>query len=230
MDEPPDGEPDPRSRVLIGMVTDGATGTPPRGYYERKAEGWCVYGACQRRADGWPDPTHYYCQQHRVKVLRRKAKAAVAERHSLRDAGKCRTCRKPSATYRCLACSIKDRSKLVSSRVLMGMVTDREAQIAAATRTHDDGRTRYHGQQKRGQQPKWQLNMQDLRHVTQDFAKFSEYLNVLSTPEAQKRHKSDLRAAELEIASIGESVSRRLDDILERLGHFKQKHGPRDGE
>lgn len=109
-------------------------------------------------------------------------------------------------------------------------VDNRSAAIASATRTHEDGRTRYHGQQKRGQQPNWKLNLQDLRHVAEDFETFSQGIETLATPEAQQRHKSDRTSYELAVAHVGERMSRRTDDILERLGHFKQRHGKRDGE
>lgn len=112
-----------------------------------------------------------------------------------------------------------------------GVVTDSHATaIVAATRKDATGRTRYHGQQKRGQLPKWKLNLQDMRHVREDFNTFEQAINMLATPEAQQMHKSDRQKAELATAAVGERMSRRTDDILERLGHFKQRHGKREGE
>lgn len=96
---------------------------------------------------------------------------------------------------------------------------ERSAQIAAATSKDSDGRVRYRGQQKRGQQPKWQLNLQDVRHVRMDFETFEKAVRILATPEARQRHAGDREKVEREAAVVGGSMIRRTDDILERLGH-----------
>jgi len=132
----------------------------------------------------------------------------------------------------CLACRIRrGRIRDAEGGVSLDVYRkQREQQIAGATRRDDDGRTRYFGQQKRGQQPKQQLNMQDLAHVAEDFEAFSEGVRLLAAPETQKMHRSDIARAEAEVAIVGDRMNRRTDDILERLGHFKQRHGRRDGE
>lgn len=205
---------------------------PPRGMLQRKLDGWCTYSsACPRRAEGWPDPTQQMCRRHRLKVSKRVRETRSARRAESAAQGKCVRCRKPSETYRCPACRILDRCslpKLSGSSRVSAETADRQSEIAAATRTHEDGRTRYHGQQKRGQQPKWQLNLQDLRHVMQDFEQFAQGIVVLATPQAQQKHKSDRVEYELAVAKMGDSVSRRMDDILERLGHFKVRQSQRD--
>lgn len=198
--------------------------SPPRDKLTRKIEGWCTYSsACPRRAEGWPDPTQQLCKRHRLKEQKRISQTNKAKRVEARAQGKCIRCRKPSTTYRCQACRVLDRCTLPSmsgTARVTAMIANRDAEIAAATRTHEDGRTRYHGQQKRGQQPKWQLNIQDLWHVMQDFEQFSQGIVMLATPEAQQKHKSDRVTFELAVAKMGDSACRRMDDILERLGHF----------
>ena len=99
----------------------------------------------------------------------------------------------------------------------VGGVENRLDKVAAATRTHADGRTRYHGQQKRGQQPKWQLNEQDLKHVTADFEQFRDGIALLASEEARKRHKSDYQREEFAVAHVGKRMTRRTQDILDRL-------------
>ena len=101
-------------------------------------------------------------------------------------------------------------------------VENRLDKIAAATRTGVDGRTRYHGQQKRGQQPKWQLNEQDLKHVTADFEQFRDGIQMLASDEARKRHKSDYQREELAVAHVGKRMARRTKDIVDRLAGSKR--------
>jgi hypothetical protein len=193
---------------------------------QRKLDGWCTRSAaCPRRAEGWPEPTQQLCRWHRLKEQKRSRLTKKALRAETAAQGKCVRCRKPSETYRCAACRVLDRCSLPALSGAARVTQDKQSEIDAATRTHADGRTRYHGQQKRGQQPKWQLNMQDLVHAYKDFDRFCEGIVTLATPEAQRRHKSDRVAYELAVAAMGESVSRRLDDILDRLGYFKQGRG-----
>jgi hypothetical protein len=107
---------------------------------------------------------------------------------------------------------------------------DRAAQIAAATRLDPDGRSRYHGQGKRGQQPKAELNRQDIRHAKQDFDGFEAGVLLIASPAAEDWSRGERERVELATASLGERASGRMDDILERLGHFKERHGRRDGD
>lgn len=207
-------------------VPAGVSASPPRKYEERKAEGWCLYSAsCPRRAEGWPEPTGCHCPQHALKHRKQNAKRQRERRAQLAEAGKCVRCRKPSTTYRCMGCRLLDRCDLPSTSVADGVSVDRSAKIAAATSKDPDGRTRYRGQQKRGQQPKWQLNLQDLRHCSEDWAQFVEGLQKLGGEGALKMHRSDYHSAEIAVAKVGDRVSRRMDDILERLGYFKARRG-----
>lgn len=113
------------------------------------------------------------------------------------------------------------------------MVVERSAAIAAATSRDIEGRNgrvRYRGQQKRGQQPKWQLNLQDVRHVHEDFVTFEQAIRILASPTGRQMHASDRETAERKTAEVGHSMVRRTGDILERLGHAMQRHGPRPGD
>lgn len=107
---------------------------------------------------------------------------------------------------------------------------DRDAAIAAATRKDPDGRTRYHGQQRRGQQTHAQLNAQDLRMATDSWEAFCAGVQILGTEDAKAWHRQQREDVKKATASQGERLSGHVDDILERLGHFQERHGRRDGE
>lgn len=216
--------PEPATLSVTPSVT---TERPPRGREERLLAGWCVYGACSRRAEGWPDPTHNFCARHRAKEQARVRKAKRKARAALADAGKCVRCRKPSETYRCPACRLLDGCDLPTLSVTAGVTTDK---IAAATRKHADGRVRYHGQGKRGQQPKSQLNQQDVRHARQDFEGFEAGVRLMASPAAETWTRGERERIEKATASLGDRVTGRIDEVLERLGHFKLRQCRGDGE
>lgn len=176
------------------------------------------------------------CDRH-YESAKRRARESMARKRATRRAGKlCIWCpgndpapATPGSTA-CLPCRIRRRRIKLSDGGVNGGVNERRLAIAAATRKDSDGRTRYHGQSKRGQQPKWQLNLQDMRHVREDCDTFQQALRTLASPEAQRMHASDRSEVELAAAHVGARMTRRTGDILERLGHFQQRHGPRPGE
>lgn len=216
--------PEPATLSVTPSVT---TERPPRGREERLLAGWCVYGACSRRAEGWPDPTHNFCARHRAKEQARVRKAKRKARAALADAGKCVRCRKPSKTYRCPACRLLDGCDLPTLSVTAGVTTDK---IAAATRKHADGRVRYHGQGKRGQQPKSQLIAQDLRYARNGIESAAAGYALMETDEIRampRIQREDVaRAADHQLLrAIG-----HLEEALDRRGHFKQRHGRGNGD
>lgn len=195
-------------------------------YLERQQAGQCVYGtSCTQPLAPGSD----LCERHLRRERKRKAKAEIARHERNREKGLCAFCDTPSETYRCLAHAIKHGQ---TPRMAIGVATaaDRAAQIAARTRTHADGRTRYHGQQKRGQQPMAQLNRQDLEMAESAFADFKRAVAVTDTDEFKRMPVIQREAARAAVAGLGDLTCRHIDDVLERLGHFKLRHGKREGE
>jgi hypothetical protein len=192
-------------------------------YLEKKLAGVCTYHRCQRM----PAEGAQLCPRHLVKQRMRDARYKRRLRARRRDAGLCAFCRAKSKTYRCMACLIK-AGLLPTRNVQFGV--DKSARVAAQTRKHEDGRVRYHGQAKRGQQPTAQLNAQDLAMASDCFRDFGAGLAMLESDDVKalpRVQRDNVRSA---VCHEGERVSRHLDDILERLGHFKVRHGRRDGE
>lgn len=222
-------------------------------YQARKESARCTLTGCRRAASDRSS----LCLKH-YRAHKRTDRAWRAKRRDARRAaGECVDCpgdrpaRATAGSSRCLACRIRRKGLKAADRatrvarlgsddgVVQG-VDQRAAAIAAATRRHADGRTRYHGQQKRGQQPKAQLNRQDLRHVREDFEAFAAGIEILAE-RGGEMHRGERERVEGATASRGVSASGRMDDILERLGawkperadrvpHVEQRHGARPGE
>lgn len=221
---------------MLGSPVDDAVEAVPlvSDYEARLVAGKCTRPGCDRK----PAEDSGMCKQH-TRIYRKLDRDSKKRKRAARKAaGLCIWCTgdKPSKATppspTCLACRVKHRKVRKSDGVvpLDVYLKQRENEIAAATREHEDGRVRYHGQQKRGQQPKAQLNVQDLVHVQQDFDGFAAGVMVLAGPEVEQMHRSDLTKIEQATARLGDRAARRMDDILERLGHFKERHGRRDGE
>lgn len=107
-------------------------------------------------------------------------------------------------------------------------MVDKSERIAARTVKEADGRTRYRGQQRRGQQTHAQLNMQDLGWARDSFEAFAAGVKLLSSDEAKEWRREERAQVTAATANQGERSGRHVDDILERLGHFKQRHGRRE--
>lgn len=203
---------------------------PPRGYYERKESGWCTHGLCERRAEGWPNPEQQLCQWHRARVNAKRRRRDRAQRAALRSQGLCVRCELPSASYRCVGCALLDGVPLPTNRTPISAPTDKAARIAAATKVDPSGRTRYHGHEKRGNQPHAQLNAQDVETAVAAFERWKMGVLLLATDEVKGLPAVQKQAAKDAVCLLGNRVGDIIDVVADRLGHFKQKHGKRDGE
>lgn len=108
----------------------------------------------------------------------------------------------------------------------------RERRLAAATRKHEDGRTRYHGQQKRGSQPQLQLDGQDLGYARDMLDRGETGLRYYETPDIQampRIQREDVKADALH--RLGQAVG-HIEDVMRRrdrkfFAHFQERHGAR---
>ncbi len=234
MDEP--RSVDPESSVSCTTRDTAEQAQPPRDKLLRKLDGWCTYSsACPRRAEGWPDPTQQLCRRHRLKEQKRLGQLKKAQRTESASQGKCVRCHKASDTYRCAGCRILDRCSLPSMSGTARDTAGRAARIASRTITHEDGRTRYHGQSRRGQQTHAQLDEQDigfaLKEIDLGRAGLAQYAyevqrSKAGDPEAKPRiQRDDLRSAALH--QIERAVG-HLGDVMERHGHVMQSRDDED--
>lgn len=196
-------------------------------YLEQKLAQRCTYKRCATP----PEDGARMCKKHLEKVRRYERRYRKRRRAEARERGECAFCGAKAATYRCLACAVKHKQVPSSVSVQVGVNTaGRSSRIAAATRTHADGRTRYHGQGKRGMQPRLQLDGQDLGFVRREIDAGEAGLRVYESEAVQampRIQREDVKAAALHHL---QRASGFIDDVLERRGHFKMRHGRREGE
>lgn len=212
-------------------------------YQQRLDQGKCTYSSgCHRPpADGTS-----LCEHHHRKHKRSKREAAQRKRDERRAAGLCLYCPgdKPAKVAppktTCAACKIR-RGQVNGMGVDgIGEASDiaRQERIAAATRKGDDGRTRFHGQQKRGSQPRIQVDDQDFRYARQSLEAGQAGLHLFERAVAAREprfQRDDIKSAALH--QINRAMG-FLEEILDRRGyfgdgsggHFRMRHGRRDGE
>jgi hypothetical protein len=179
-------------------------------YLERKLAGLCVYHRCGTPpADG-----AQLCLHHLAKQRKRDAKYKAKLRARRRESGLCAFCLAKSKTYRCLACLVK--AGFAARRKSVPCSVDKSARIAARTVMHHDGRTRYHGQNRRGQQPRAQLDDQDLAEAISRLQRAKDGLAAARSPEAQLLPRIQREDAERAALAQLELAGRFLDDVGER--------------
>lgn len=139
----------------------------------------------------------------------------------------------------CLACRVRrNRIRVSDAGVRPGVNPgDRQSRIASRTITHADGRTRYHGQSRRGQQSHAQLDGQDIGFAERDTATGKSGLALYATEVARTKagdrealpriQRDDLRSAACH--KIEQAIG-HLGDVLDRHGHVWDRHGRRDDE
>ena len=195
-------------------------------YETKKIAQICTYNRCTRE----PTDGSQLCVRHLAKQRKRDAKYKSKVRQERRDAGLCAFCAVKSDTYRCRACAIE--AGFVASMKSVQSSVDKQARIAARTvaNADGDGRTRYRGQTRKGQQTHAQLNVQDLGWARENFEAFAAGVTILGSEEAKAWRREERAQVTAATGNQAERACRHIDDILERLGHFKQRHGCRDGE
>lgn len=180
------------------------------------------------RCGGEPADDSSLCPAHRDDERARKRLWMAKVRKQRQRHRRCRYCGGPRRLREksCLACRVR-RNRLSALRVRVRQGHDRAEQIAAATRQDADGRTRYHGQGRRGNQTHAALNRQDVGHAERAFVAFKVGVALLDTDEVRLLplvQRDDLKSA---AAHQGQRVGRHIADVLVRLGHARP--GPARG-
>ncbi len=143
---------------------------------ERKEAGRCTIPGCKRRCSG----DTLLCHGHR-----RAAKTARQRYNQRKRKNKklCRDCpRKVSDGRYCLRCRALRAGRRPRKTRAGENAGDIGTSIADRTRIDSDGRTRYHGQARRGQQPRAQLDEQDLDYAIASIARTKAGLAIARSP------------------------------------------------
>lgn len=213
-------------------------------YEQRKAitadTGTCIQAGCDDPAASGS----MQCVPHRESALqaRREYQARIRKyrrRHKL--CVDCGTKLRGTETTWCTRHRIARRRDSALRRQLAGVQNgvEKSERIAQRTITHEDGRTRYHGQDRRGQQTHAQLDEQDIgfarREITRGETGLAAY--TAEAQRAKEKHPEALPKVQrdgIRSDALGylERAQRHLDDVLERHrgGHAMKRHGRRDGD
>lgn len=180
----------------------------PRGYRDRKiheppicARPGCLAG---------PADDSDLCPAHRDDKRRRQRESVAAARAKLRRRRLCAGgCGRKSARYRCPRC------RIVVGRAPVGRVA-RGVDNSARIRKGEDGRTRYHGQGRRGRQTHANLDDQDLEDAIKMLEQARIAIAYAASPEVKswgRIAQADAMRAALSKVALG---IRLAEEPLER--------------
>jgi len=170
------------------------------------------------------------CERHDAacKARQRASIARRRKRFGRREGGaRCKRCGAPRERYKpCRKCAI-ERAELAKLN-LPPEITDTEkaARIAAATWIDPDGRVRYRGQMKRGQQPHSELNKQDFQWTDECLRAFKAGVRLLDDPLSKDWDREERARVKAATANQGERAARHIGDVVQRLKPAKR--GRRD--
>jgi len=201
-------------------------------YQQRLEQGACTYGRCKRAPADGSD----LCRRHLRKRRKRQAEWFAAKSARRITAKLCVWCPESGPPRpadgpgnSCKQCRVR-RNRIRDAEHGAAGVDNRTDRIASRTKKHADGRTRYHGQPRRGGLAKSHLNRQDIELARECFDTLAEGLQMIETDDVKRLPRIQRDGVVSAVAHQGDRTVRHLEDILERLGHFKLRHGKRDGE
>ncbi len=179
----------------------------------RKLAGICTRPGCRRVVGD----DSLLCPRH-LRAARKASKRYITRRRkAARKRGLCADCPRKSQRYRCLRCSIR-RRRLKSAGVDKGV--DKRTAIAARTTVDttvgNAGRVRYHGQVRRGQQPRAQLDEKDIDDAIAALMHTKVGLRAIRAPENAGQPRLVIKEAEHAVLAIGHNGIRLFEDVLDR--------------
>ena len=189
----------------------GLAGRPPREYRARKLvePPICARAGCT----AGPADDSDLCPSHRDEKRRRnreyKARRYQERRRPTRGPKLCIDCGERSRSARCPACRILVGE--APKRLGVGVVDN-----TAQTRKHADGRTRFHGQMRRGRQTNASLDDQDMISEQKIMDKARRGRAYADSLEIQERGRIERESAELAWLGLVFLARRQLDEVLER--------------
>lgn len=206
------------------MVENAGDNIPDEGddYMQRKARGACTRSGC-------PLPAledSLLCERHRAEQRARVRKALAKLRRKRRKSGKCRECGRPAERgySRCLRCRTRRRRHggRGPKRPVETRVENNRSKVAERTAVDVDGRSRYHGQERRGQPAGAQLDEWDLDKALRGLLAGRDSLRKIEEALASGTSKSELKAAKHEALALLNLGIGFAEEVLERGGYFKE--------
>lgn len=186
-------------------------------YEQRKLDGRCTRGSCKAKAL----PDGQLCASHKASEAKRKSADARRRYQTRRANGMCGDCgHVKTKQARCAACKLKyETARLSSKKDATILATPASDRIAAATRVDATGRSRYHGQMRRGGPTtamREEQDLQTLRWAVEEIRKSIEGLGLLDLPRFAEALKSERAAARRAALSQAALAIRLVEEVLDR--------------
>jgi len=185
-------------------------------YQERKEAGVCTRPGCNQPAGEACNE----CPPHQFDTQKRARRRRIKNRRAWRKKRLCLRCggkRKQGRTW-CAACLVRE---------------DRARSIASHKPRHNDdrtdrvlegdgyARTRYHGQARRGQQKRYQLDLQDLDDAIARLQRAKRGVMLAAEAEEQQMPRVQRDEIRMEAMSQAAHAIRFVDDALDR-NHYER--------
>lgn len=189
---------------------------------KRLEDGICKRNYCGKLvADGSAHcPAHWEDEKRYKRTWAAKRRRAFKRREGQR---KCKRCGTPRRPYKpCTGCAI-ERDQVEKLKLPPETAdTEKAARIAAATWVDPDGRVRYRGKMRRGQQPHSELNTQDLQWAEECYRAFKAGVRLLDDPSTKDWDREERARVKAATANQGERAARHIGDVVQRLKPAKR--------
>ncbi len=181
-------------------------------YDDRKIDGRCTRHGCMLLATD----DSLLCNGHALAARKARKRHNKKQRAAKRAKGMCDDCTSRAVTgWYCLRCNTR-RNILRRTTVTSGESTgDKYARRSARMIVDDTGRMRYRGQVRRGQQPRYQLDVKDIEDAVSALLRVKEGLAAINASDLRG---SQVKEAVAEILAIGALGCRLFGDVLLRHG------------
>ena len=188
-------------------------------YAARKLDGRCTQQGCKRVAgDG-----AQLCPKHLNRKRAARARSAQKARAAKRAKKLCAVCgRKSPRRFRCAGCKVKRNAIRATRRPLkidgVGNGVGKRLAIERRTAVDQSGRTRYHGQERRGQQPRSQLDDKDIDDAIAALRRVKHGLAMVRDPVNAHAPRMQLKEATEAVLAVGALGCRLYGNVLIRNG------------
>ncbi len=181
-------------------------------YLARKVNGRCTRPGCRRRASG----ESVLCHGHR------QAAISYQNRYNRRKRKNRKVCldcpRKTGEGRYCIRCASRRTARRPRKIRAGEKAGEKKAAIERRTSLDADGRSRFHGQERRGQQPRAQLDKKDIQDAIAALVQADAALDMVRSPGNATLPRMQIKEAVDAVLYVGALGCRLFGDVLLRNG------------
>lgn len=198
----------------VTLVVANVNDTPPRGYVDRKVAIVCTREGC----DAAPDDDCNECSVHRADSNARQRRYRLKHKPVWARKKLCLRCgdRRRKGSKWCSSCLIKAGKLKTQER---NRPRNNEQRVTREVEGDGYARTRRHGQARRGQQPGWQLNEQDIDDAIERLNRAKALLEHERSEEVQALPRIQRQAVKNDAGGQIELAIRFAREVQERCGY-----------